>query len=155
MPRAANSFGTFGAGHTNVSLEERLALAIARTRRILFKAAGRSLEAEHGETLHHYRILAHLIRSGTSTQKDLAEATAQHPAAISRLLNVLDRRGLVRRKRKGSDRRNVHVVPTAAGRARFHTLAPAVRSGVTDALQPLSVAERKRLVALLGKLGTG
>lgn len=157
MSRAANgsnvssSRARVDGDTTAASVEERLALLVGRTRRLLWAAVTRSLD-EHGESVHLYRTLAHLIRHGASTQKELAGGTLQHPAAISRLLEILDRRGLVRRQRDRQDRRVVRVAPTAAGRARFRQLAPAVRLGVTQALHPLPLPDRRRLVALLGKL---
>ena len=121
---------------------------------LLWNAAHRGLDT-HGESIHLYRILAHLVRQGPSTQKDLADATMQHPAATSRLLDLLERRHLVRRKRDRRDRRNIQVAVTPGGRARFRVLAPAVRVEVTAALRPLSAGDRRRLATLLRRLSTG
>ena len=124
---------------------------VADARRKIVHSASRRLEAV-GESIHLYRILAHLIRQGVSTQKDLADATSQHAAGVSRLLFLLDKRGLVKRRRDAKDRRQVRVVATAAGRARFAALAPTVKSAVRGALSPLPVADRDRLIVLLRKL---
>jgi DNA-binding MarR family transcriptional regulator len=128
-----------------------VAALVAQTRRRLGTRVERSL-AEGGESIHLYRILAHLIRNGIATQKGLADATSQHPAGVSRLLFVLEKRGMVKRRRHAKDRRQVRVDVTAAGRARFQALAPTVGRAVEDALSPLPARDQDRLIGLLRKL---
>ena len=137
--------------HHGPSREETLATLVAQTRRRIGTRVERSLEA-HGESIHLYRILAHLIRNGIATQKGLADATSQHPAGVSRLLYTLNKRGMVKRRRDAADRRQLHVDATAAGRARFRELAPVVGTAVKDALSPLAAADRDHLIRLLRKL---
>ena len=61
-------------------------------------ATARRLE-EVGESVHLYRLLSELARNGPAPQRDLAEATAQHAAAVSRMVDELDEAGLIRRRR--------------------------------------------------------
>ena len=140
-----------GPHHHRPSREETLAALVVQARRQVATRVERSLE-ERRESIHLYRILAHLIRNGVATQKDLADATSQHPAGVSRLLFALARRGMVKRRRHSEDRREVHVDVTAAGRARFQELAPVVRAAVKQALAPLPAGDQTRLIALLRKL---
>jgi DNA-binding MarR family transcriptional regulator len=137
--------------HHRPSREETLAALVVEVRRRLANRVQRSLEDRY-ESIHLYRILAHLIRNGVATQKDLAEATSQHPAGVSRLLFTLDRRGMVKRRRHSQDRREIHVDVTAAGRARFQELAPVVGAAVKQALSPLPAGEQSRMIASLRKL---
>jgi DNA-binding MarR family transcriptional regulator len=133
------------------SREETLAALVVEARRQVATRVERSLEA-CGESIHFYRILAHLVRNGVATQKDLANATLQHPAGVSRLLLGLDRRGMVKRRRHSKDRRQVHVDVTAVGRARFQALAPVVGEAVKQALAPLPAGDQTRMISLLRKL---
>ncbi|HEX2660970.1 MAG TPA: MarR family winged helix-turn-helix transcriptional regulator [Polyangia bacterium] len=136
------------------SREETLAALIVQARRQVASRVERSLE-DRRESIHLYRILAHLIRNGTSTQKQLAEATSQHAAGVSRLLYQLDRRGMVKRRRHALDRREIQVDVTAAGRARFRQLAPVVGSAVKQALAPMPAGDQARMIASLRKLLAG
>jgi DNA-binding MarR family transcriptional regulator len=137
--------------HHRPSREETLTALVVQARRRVAAHVERSLE-DRDESIHLYRILAHLIRHGVATQKDLADATSQHPAGVSRLLFLLDRRGMVKRRRHSKDRREVHVDVTAAGRARFQELAPVVGEAVKRALSPLPAGDQTRMIAMLRKL---
>src|SRR2546421_756695 len=77
---------------------------LARSRRQVFQRAKRRLEAL-GESIFVWRLLAYLHDDGPSIQAELADATAQHPASISRLLDEIEDAGLVRRRRDTKDRR--------------------------------------------------
>ncbi|GAC1353392.1 MAG: hypothetical protein NVSMB47_05470 [Polyangiales bacterium] len=130
---------------------EELARLLSRARRRVYLACAQALSARGGSMLT-FQLLAHLVVHGASTQVDLATATAQHPAGISRLLDELERDALVRRRRDPTDRRKLRVEATATGRARFRMNHPILIAAVDDALGVLSVAERKALATLLRKL---
>ena len=86
------------------------------------------------------------------SQLELARLTAQHPAAVCRTLEDMERRKLVRRVRDARDRRRVLVSATPHGRALFDRIHPEVILGVDEALRQLSRADRTKLRALLRKL---
>ena len=127
---------------------EQVGLLVARFRRLLLAAATRRLEGA-GKSIQEHRVLAELTRGGARSQGDLADATAQHPAAISRLVEGLEARALVRRRRAAGDRRQLIVEVTRSGRARFRAERPLVRAAIDEVLAPLSPREQRRLVALL------
>lgn len=127
---------------------ERVASLVARFRRLVSSAATARLERE-GRSIHEHRVLAELTNNGPRRQGDLAEATAQHPAAISRLIDELEENALVRRRRDTADRRQVIVELTRGGRARFRTERPLVRAAIDEVLAPLAPRDQRRLVALL------
>src|SRR5262249_57314690 len=77
---------------------EGVGMLIIRCRRLLWSVAARHLD-EVGESMHLYRLLSQLARNGPAPQRDLAEATAQHAAAISRMVDELEGAGLIRRRR--------------------------------------------------------
>jgi DNA-binding MarR family transcriptional regulator len=127
---------------------ERVASLVARFRRIVSSAATCRLERA-GKSIHEHRVLAELTHNGPRRQGDLADATAQHPAAISRLVDELEARALVRRRRDEEDRRQVIVELTARGRARFRAERPLVRGAIDEVLSPLAPPDQRRLVQLL------
>jgi DNA-binding MarR family transcriptional regulator len=127
---------------------EHVGLLIGRFRRLITGAATQRLERE-GRSIHEYRVLAELGRGGPRAQADLAVATAQHPAAISRLVDELESAALVRRRRATADRRQIIVELTPAGRARYRAERPHVQSAIDDVLAPLSPRAQHRLIELL------
>jgi DNA-binding MarR family transcriptional regulator len=124
---------------------------IIRCRRLLLNAITRRLE-EAGESMHLYRLLAELARGGPAPQRDLAEATAQHAAAISRLVEDLEGMGLIRRRRGDQDRRQIIVAITERGRQRYQATRPMVLAAMEEVLAPLVAHQRQRLAELLNAL---
>lgn len=135
-------------------LPYELGILIALARRSLWTAAAHELEA-NGFSMLVWVLLAHLVRSGSSTQRKIATATGQHPAGVSRMLVELEEQKLVRRGRDVADRRRAKVELTAAGRRSFEAARPHVIGALREALSPLSLDEKKTLRGLLGKLCPG
>jgi len=132
-------------------LTDELGWLIARSRRLLFRHANERLERV-GASMFQWPLLRRVVQQGALSQLELARQTAQHPAAVCRSLEELERRRLVRRKRDVRDRRRVLVSATPHGRAVFARLHPEVCAGADEALRTLSRAERTKLRALLRKL---
>jgi DNA-binding MarR family transcriptional regulator len=87
------------------------------------------------------------IRQGAA-----AEALLIKRSNMTKLVNRLERQGLVRRRASGRDRRAVGLYLTAAGRRRLAMLLPAVAEQDAQSTASLSARERRVLVELLGKL---
>src|SRR5262245_18392897 len=126
-------------------------MLIIRCRRLLWSVAARHLD-EVGESMHLYRLLSQLARKGPAPQRDLAEATAQHAAAISRMVDELEGAGLIRRRRGEVDRRPIIVAITAAGRRRYEAARPVVDAAIEEVMAPLGGSQRHHLAQLLGTL---
>ena len=67
-------------------------------------------------TLLHWAVLAHLACESSSKQVDVKSATGIAPAYLTRVLDELTDRRLVRRHRSPSDRRQIVLALTQAGR---------------------------------------
>lgn len=132
-------------------LSGELGLLVARMRRIVLTGAQARLAAM-GESLPAWQILSRLVREGTHSQRDLAEATAQNPAGISRLVDDLEARGEVERRRDTVDRRKLQVAVTPAGRRHYDEIYPRIVESIDEAVAVLSLAERRTLRALLRKV---
>jgi DNA-binding MarR family transcriptional regulator len=128
-----------------------LGLLIARSRRLVWTAAARELEA-NGYAMLSWVLSTYLVNHGPSTQREIATATGQHPAGVSRLLDELEEQRLVRRHRDTKDRRRARVELTARGRASFDAGRPHVIKALRETFSPLSSAERRLLSRLLQKL---
>jgi MarR family 2-MHQ and catechol resistance regulon transcriptional repressor len=128
-----------------------LGLLIALSRRIVWMAASRRLE-EHGYSMVPWVLMAHLVHAGPTTQRDIAAASGQHPAGISRLIDELQEEGLVRRRRDEVDRRRARVEVTRKGRATWEAAQPVVIGALKEALSPLTTDEQRHLQKILRKL---
>jgi DNA-binding MarR family transcriptional regulator len=137
-----------GAAH---GVAEDVGILVARVRRVLWARASASLEAA-GDSMLAYQVLSHLVKHGPKTQNELANATAQHPAGICRLLTDLEAAELVRRKRDASDMRKVRVAATSKGRARWRFLNPVVVRAIEEVFRPLGAEDLEKLLELLTRV---
>jgi DNA-binding MarR family transcriptional regulator len=60
--------------------------------------------------------LSVIVFGGPVTLGDLAEVEQVRPPTMTRIVNALEDLGLVTKEKSSTDRRNIHLSPTAAGR---------------------------------------
>jgi DNA-binding MarR family transcriptional regulator len=132
-------------------LAEEIHRLVGRSRRRLWLATSRCLE-QRGESPFRWHCVCYLVRNGPTAQTDLAYATAQHPAGISRLVEELEDAGFVKRKHDETDRRKLMVHVTAKGKAWWEGLAPAVNAAALESMSELTASERLALRDLLRTL---
>jgi DNA-binding MarR family transcriptional regulator len=116
----------------------------------------RVVDAEMGLTPERASLLSVLVFGGPRTASQLATAEQVTPPAITRIVNALERDGLVRREPVAEDRRLVRVRATAAGsrllragrRRRVATLAELFGSLTERELATLDGAARIVATAL-------
>jgi DNA-binding MarR family transcriptional regulator len=135
----------------SVLLAEEIYRAIGRSRRLLWTASAKRLEAL-GESIFTWQVVCYLVRNGATSQKDLAYANAQHPAGISRLVEELEAEGFITRATDPADKRRLLVDVTPKGRAWFERVTPDVMTAVDDAMKELSKEDRIALRGLLHRL---
>ena len=126
---------------------------VGQTRRRLWIAAARALAAR-GESVVAWSLVNRLAELGPLTQRELADASAQHPAGVSRQLDELERKGLTTRGADPSDRRRRVVDLTAAGQRWHRQLRPLVDRATTPVLAVLRPSERRALAKLLREVVT-
>ncbi len=88
-----------------------------RAHAALTRELSAELVADHGLTLNDYEVLLHLARAPEQQMRrvDLAESILLTPSGITRLLEGLERSGLVERVGSDTDRRVVYARLTDAG----------------------------------------
>jgi DNA-binding MarR family transcriptional regulator len=113
------------------------------------------LEAEHGLTLRDFDVLAQLAYAPDRQLRriDLARGVLLSPSGITRLLDGLERAGLVEKGTCASDARVTYAVLTEAG---FEAFSAARRAHVRDVdalfTSRFEPHEREQLAELLGQL---
>ena len=125
-------------------------------KRLGFSAKDHSHGAFEGTGLSpfHYAVLALLEEDPRETQAQIADALGYDRSLIVRLLDELEERELVIRKRDPGDRRRHVVKLTPAGRSMLVELRAIMDRLEGEYLAPLSAAEQETLHVLLTKLAT-
>jgi DNA-binding MarR family transcriptional regulator len=127
-----------------------------------YQALRRSLEvrllADHGLTISDFETLLHLSREpeGRLRRVDLAERLLLTPSGVTRLLEGLDRCGLVEKATCASDARVVYAVLTPAGRDRVEQAWAGHAEAIGELLgSRLDADELESLGSLLARLPGG
>jgi DNA-binding MarR family transcriptional regulator len=125
-------------------------------------AATRSLSAQlqaaHGLTINDYEALLRLSRAddGLMRRVDLAEALVLTPSGVTRLLDGLERSGLVKKATCASDARVTYACLTEAGKKK---LKEASRSHLAEVRELFAEhyadEELETLATLLSRLSGG
>src|SRR4051794_18331861 len=125
-------------------------------------AITRELEARlmgaHGLTLSDYDVLVQLARAPERKLRniELAKAVVLTRSGVTRLVDGLEKDGLVRRSSCDSDKRGTFVAITDEGLARLREAAATQVEGVRELfLEKLGPEGRERFDALLGRLPAG
>jgi DNA-binding MarR family transcriptional regulator len=134
--------------------EELVASSTFLLKRLGFAAKERGMQAYEQQGLHpyHFAILLALDEGSHETQGAIADALGYDRGQLVGLLDELEKRGLVERRRDPDDRRRHLVQMTAEGKRTLRRLRSLARELEDDFLEPLSDAERDKLHALLLKL---
>lgn len=116
------------------------------------------LTVEHGLTLSDFEVLLRLSRSPDRRMRrvDLADQVLLSASGVTRLLDGLERQGLVERAACSTDRRVVYAVLTDTGLDRLRTAAQS-HFGQVDAVfgARFDDEELAALTGLLDRLGSG
>lgn len=112
------------------------------------------LISPHGLTLSQYNALRILrgAPEGLSTM-EVCERLLERSPGITRIIDGLVNKGLVRRDPHPSDRRSILCEITDAGRELLDALDGPVDRSDRELLEGLSPAEAKQLTALLSRVG--
>ena len=107
---------------------------------------------ELGLTAPEAGVLRLLAGQPGLSQRALAARLGSAPSRVVVLVDSLETKGLVRRERSASDRRNHELRLTADGEAMVRRLGLAARDHEGELMAPLTKQEHAQLTALLEKL---
>jgi DNA-binding MarR family transcriptional regulator len=134
--------------------EELISSTSFLLKRLGFAAKDKAMEAYERSGLHpyHHAVLAVLDEGSRETQGAIADALGYDRGQLVGLLDELEDRGLVERRRDPADRRRHIVRLTPAGKRALAKLRALARQLDDDFLASLDEDERARLHALLLRL---
>ena len=107
--------------------------------------------AEHDLSLTQLRVLA-ILRDRQGSMSDLASYLGLDKSTISGLVDRAEKRGLLRRTQNPLDGRGIDVALTAGGIELAERGAATVAQALSPLTKTLSVAEARRLTALLERM---
>jgi DNA-binding MarR family transcriptional regulator len=113
------------------------------------------LSADHGLSINAYECLLHLARAPDSRMRrvDLANGLLLTAGGVTRLLDGLEREGLVAREECASDRRVSYAVLTGAGRDKLREASKSHTRQIRELLGgTYDDDELAQLVSLLDRL---
>ena len=108
--------------------------------------------APHGVSAAQWAILETCFRGEANTPSGLSRVIPIDTAAISRHLDKLRAKGLIRRRRQSSDRRSVRVELTEAGRALVPELEPFVQAHIARFQAGITEEEQAAFIGIIQKI---
>jgi len=148
------SVTTPDTGTTRLLPPELVASSTFLLKRLGYAAKERSLAAYEREGLHpyHFAVLIALEAGPHETQGAIADVLGYDRGQLVGLLDELEEKGLLERRRDPKDRRRHLVQLTAEGKRKLRRLRTLAREIEDEFLSPLSGPERDELHALLLRL---
>jgi len=135
------------------SLDRSVAYAIARTgKAIKFELRRYFREAGVDITSEQYALLCRLWEQEGRSQKELAECSFKDRANITRMIDVLEGKDIVRRRRDPKDRRTYRIYLTDKGRELRDTVTPIVMAQEQRAYACLTDKELRSFLDMLNRL---
>jgi DNA-binding MarR family transcriptional regulator len=137
--------------------QKRLAVwkAFLRAHASLLRILESELQAQQRLSLTWYEVLLHLNKDprGGLRMQELAEAVVLSRSGLTRLLDRMEKAGLVQRRPCVHDRRGAYALITPEGRTLFNQIRPIVLQGIeTHFARHLDEATSDTLLALFTKI---
>ena len=146
---------------TEARLVSRLPAELVSSGSFLLKRLGflmkdKTIQAfeETGLTPYHHAVLALLEEEPPETQAMIADALGYDRSHLVGMLDELEERGLIERKRDPADRRRHLVSLTPEGKKASTRLRAVIKQVEQDFFAPLDAQQREQLKSLLGELAS-
>jgi DNA-binding MarR family transcriptional regulator len=117
-----------------------------------FKARAVAAMEAAGFSQYHYSVLALLAEQPRKAQSAMADALGLDPSQLVGVLDALERRELIERRRDAEDRRRHVVSLTTKGRSELATLRETMDRVEDELFAPLDAKSRKTFHEILLRL---
>lgn len=139
------------AGDPETSQQRRILRAIRRIIRGVDLHSHR-LASECGVTIPQLACLTRVVEDGPLSLKTLAAAVDLSPSTLVGIVDRLERKGLVRRKRSEADRRRVVISATDSGVTLAAASPSALHDRLAEGLQRLPESQRESIAGSLERI---
>ena len=145
-----------GTKHQGTAAEKRVLDTYIKLRRAVNALGLREGEVMRGAGLteSQFGALEALRHLGPLCQRELAAKVLKSAGNMTTVVDNLEKRGLVERRRKGDDRRVVTVHLTTSGEQLVRKVFPMVVDALVNAFSVLSARDQNQLATLCRRLGT-
>jgi DNA-binding MarR family transcriptional regulator len=114
----------------------------------------RQLARQHGITTPQLLILKQLQSESTVTVSQLAKQVSLKQATVTDILNRLERKGLVRRRKYSTDRRQVWIEETDAGRKLLEAAPSPLQETFLDKFEDQEIWKQTMILSSLQLLSS-
>jgi DNA-binding MarR family transcriptional regulator len=134
-------------------IDESVAYLVGRTSRSIVKRLSQKFaDSGFDVSYEQWSILVHLYRKDGQTQQELSNMAVKDKAAITRLLNVLEKKNMVLRIPDRNDKRSKLVYLTHKAKAVKWELVAVVQDLLREAEAGIDEGEMARCKATLNKV---
>lgn len=149
----SDSFATIGSLASGTQMD-RTDQSLVALRRILraTEIYGRKLAKAAGLTAVQFRVLQIVAERGNCTATEIAHKMRVSQATVTSLVDKLVRREVVTREKSQTDRRQIHIIITAAGREIVSHAPDALQQRYVRKFEALGDWEQAQLVASLERV---
>jgi len=131
--------------------DDRLGFLVYDVNRLLRRDFGARV-ARLGLTQAQWRVLAHLSRMEGCRQSALADTLEVRPITAGRLIERLQKSGLVRRREDPNDRRAFQLHLTPKSRSLLRRIAAVADESEARTLEGVSLADQRRVLEALTRM---
>ncbi len=136
-------------------IDTSIAYLVGRTSRAIIKRLTKKFaDAGFDVSYEQWSILVHLYRKDGQTQQELSNVSVKDKAAITRLLNVLEKKNIVLRVPDRFDKRSKLVYLTHKAKSFRDDLIAMVMEMLVEAEQGISHEEMEQCKSTLNKIFT-
>lgn len=140
------------AAVTDRDLSLKLWVVLARAYRAMAARARRDVE-RHGLAPSEFAALEALYHKGDLPVGNVSERVLLTSGSMTHVVDKLERRGLLARRRCAEDQRITYLSITSAGRALMASIFPAHAEAIRQATAGLGPDDKRALIVLLKRLG--
>ena len=134
-------------------IDSSIAYLVGRTSRSIIKRLGKKFsDSDFDVSYEQWSILVHLYRRDGQTQQELAKVAVKDKAAITRLLNILEKKNIVLRIPDRTDKRSKLVYLTNKAKDFKPDLIEIVNELLKEAEHGISQDEMTQCKNILNKI---
>ena len=134
-------------------IDSSIGYLVGRTSRAIIRRLSKKFtDAGFDVSYEQWSVLIHLYRKDGQTQQELSAASVKDKAAITRLINILEKKNMVLRIPDRSDKRSKLVYLTNKAKEFRDDLVAVVEELLLEAEQGISKVEIENCKATLNKI---